>query len=144
MRSIRALLPGNKVYVVHRKRAQCFDVCCYSNHWEGLLGWKVGKGPKVDQGVKVPAWIKENRRYTISCLRGLIETDGSIYRDRGYPMVEFKSAGAMLAYDFDDMVRSLGFRPHTYWIAQSVRGIFHVRLSKNVAEFLRLVRPRKS
>jgi hypothetical protein len=129
--------------------SNCLDISSYSNHWEGLLGWRVGKGPKIDQSIRVPIWIKENRRFTIACLRGLIETDGSIYRDRGYPMVMFKSASAGLAEDVHVMITSLGFKPHTYEITRhktkwNRRPIFQVRLSKNVAQFLTIVRPRKS
>ena len=85
------LLPGNRVAFI-RKDDACLDVRCYSNHWEGLLGWRVGQGSKIAQDVKVPTWIKERRDYVIPCLRGLIETDGSIYVDRGYPMVMFANA----------------------------------------------------
>jgi hypothetical protein len=142
IRSLRLLLPSNKVSVVPQTDSW-FDISCYSNHWEDLLGWKVGKGPKIDQSITVPMWIKENRKFAIGCLRGLLETDGSIYRDRGYPMVMFKSASASLAEDVDSMIRSLGFEPHTYRIQRNPRPIFQVRLSRDVAEFLTVVRPCK-
>jgi hypothetical protein len=144
MRSIRRLLPANKVSVVRRPEKSWFDISCYSNHWEVLLGWKVGKGPKIDQRIQVPIWIKENRRFTICCLRGLLETDGSVYWDRGYQMVMFTAAAATLAEDVHCMIASLGFEPHTYRIHRKPRPIFHVRLSRQVAEFLSVVRPRKS
>lgn len=37
-------------------------------------------GRKTDNGFTVPEWIFENRDYTAFCLRGLIETDGGIYK----------------------------------------------------------------
>ena len=60
-----------------------------SNQLEELLGWDACKGPKYLQNVSVPEWIKTKKEYYTSCLRGLIETDGSIYSDRGYKMVNF-------------------------------------------------------
>ena len=37
-------------------------------------------GNKVEQQVGVPEWIKQDKNYTIKCLRGLIDTDGTIYK----------------------------------------------------------------
>ena len=144
MRAIRVLLPANRVSIVRHTHANAFDISCCSNHWEDLLEWSVGKGSKCDQSVRVPSWIKENRKYVISCLRGLLETDGSVYRDRGYPMVMFVSAIPGLAEDVHGMMQSLGFEPHTYAIVRNPRPVYRVRLSKGVAEFLKIVRPRKA
>lgn len=37
------------------------------------------KGNKITQQVDVPLWIKEEQRFIIACVRGLIDTDGSIF-----------------------------------------------------------------
>lgn len=42
------------------------------------LGLKMGN--KVEKQVKIPDWIKENNDYFISCIRGLIDTDGYLGR----------------------------------------------------------------
>ena len=55
---------------------------------------------------------------SIHCLQGLIETDGSIYTDRGYQMVIFSTVIAELAQQVELMMRSLGFRPHVYKVRQ--------------------------
>ncbi|MCP6718311.1 MAG: hypothetical protein KJI70_02110 [Patescibacteria group bacterium] len=44
------------------------------------LGLK--QGSKVKQQVDVPEWIKKNKQYSISCARGLIDTDGSVFTHR--------------------------------------------------------------
>ena len=49
--------------------------------------------------MSVPAWIKRRHEYRVACLKGLFETDGSIYSDRGYPMAMFASASVDLAWD---------------------------------------------
>jgi len=41
------------------------------------LGLK--KGNKVKQQVDIPDWIKQNKKYSIACVRGLIDTDGSVF-----------------------------------------------------------------
>ncbi len=143
-RAVRFLLPRNRVTFVS-KRSNCLDVSCYSNHWEALLGWHVGGGTKIVQRVSIPSWIKERRDYAIPCLRGLLETDGSIYVDRGYPMVMFVNACESLAADVAEILVSLGFAPRTYVVTKNRgRPIYHVRLSKHVLEFTALVRPRKA
>jgi len=148
--SLKLLLPENKVGLVHRDKSNCTDISIYSNQLETLLGWSAKSGSKFAQNVSVPKWIKEQKDYKINCLRGLIETDGSIYTDRGYKMVNFTSNIYKLACDTENMILSLGFKPHLYKVAREKKynfnqqSFYHVRLSKNVSEFLDLVKPDKS
>jgi hypothetical protein len=144
--ALRMLLPNNRVGWV-KKRGNCGYVYCYSNRWPKLLGWEVGQGSKFTQRVTVPLWVLTNREYTINCLRGFIETDGSIYSDRGYPMMMFVTIIEELAENFEYMVHSLGFLPKTYKITRlsnpNAQTLYHIRLPKNVKEFLQLVQPQK-
>lgn len=142
--SLKLLFPRNKVSVLNRKG--CFDVSIYSNNLEKILGWYAGKGPKYVQKVSIPEWIKEKDNYKIRCLKGLIETDGSIYFDRGYKMVIFTTVIPDLAKDVYEMIKSLNFNPRIYKIKpkkdkynynQQTR--YNIRLSKNVNEFLKVV-----
>ncbi len=146
--AIQALLPANKVSLVQRSDGH-IDVSCYSNRWEDLLGWKAGAGSKIVQRARVPQWIKEDRETTIHCLRGLIETDGSVYVDRGYPMIMFISASHELAEDFAEMVQSIGFNGRSYTIRNNAyydpfSFVHHVRVAKRARDFLALVNPDKS
>jgi hypothetical protein len=142
-RAVRTLLPRNRVAFV-TKRSRCYDVSCYSNHWETLLGWRVGHGTKISQRVSIPARIKERPDYAGACLRGLLETDGSVYVDRGYLMVMFVNACEPLARDVSEVMTTIGFAPRTYVMdTNRPRPVYHVRLSKRVEDFLHLVRPMK-
>ena len=144
--SLMQLLPANKVSLVGSK-GNYVNVSVYSNHLEALLGWKALGGSKHRQGVEVPRWICQNRSLSIACLRGLIETDGAIYSDRGYPMVIFSTVIPKLAQQVDAMMRDLGFRPHLYRTRQdrsSVSVKYQVRLSQGVTAFLALVNPLKA
>lgn len=148
--SLQRLFPQNKVGISEQK-SDCFDVSVYSNHLEKMLGWKAKGGSKFLQKVSVPDWIKENDKYKINCLKGLIETDGCIYNDRGYRMVNFTTIIPKLANDVQNILKSLGFIPHIYKIKRGFdkkhnlhqQTVFHVRISKNVDEFLDLVKPEK-
>jgi DNA-binding transcriptional regulator WhiA len=147
--TLAELFPQNKVSVVDRDKGY-LDISVFSNHLEEILPWKSNSGSKFVQNANVPDWIKENNVYKIECLRGLIETDGSVYFDRKYKMVIFKTIILDLANDCFDMIISLGFNPHIYKVEKSENGYtnqktaYHVRLSKNVQEFLDLVKIEKS
>jgi len=136
--AIQGLLPDNKVGIIYRAKSYV-DVSCYSNQWESWLGWRVGRGSKYRQRVTIPQWIQKGRLTTISCLRGLIETDGSIYRDRGYLMVSFTTMIPRLAVDVSTLITKLGFKPHTYKTHEAKKVKHVVRLSRNVKQFIGLL-----
>ena len=54
------------------------------------LGLKIGH--KVKQQVDVPDWIKNDISFSVACLRGLVDTDGSIFTHR------YKVAGKYYKY----------------------------------------------
>lgn len=37
------------------------------------------RGNKLKQGLRIPQWILNNRKYKIACVRGLVDTDGCIF-----------------------------------------------------------------
>lgn len=45
-----------------------------------LKGLGLGIGDKVKRQVDVPIWVKEDKSLSKSCLRGLMDTDGGIFR----------------------------------------------------------------
>ena len=135
--AIQSLLPKNKVSIVNRPGENCVDLSCYSNKWENWLGWKVGKGSKFRQQVSIPAWIQNNRDFTIPCLRGLIESDGCIYLDRGYRMVNFTTMIPKLANDVFALITQLGFKAHFYEVKRKPHPKYVVRVSKNTDQFIK-------
>ncbi len=134
--SIEKLLPDNRVSLVMRKERYA-DISCFSNYWEGLLGWRVGAGSKIRQQVHVPLWIKHDPVHAKECLRGLLQTDGSFYMDRGYPMVNFVNHNEILALDVLDIIKSLGYMPQFQKVKAKTGIRFTVRLSKNVDRFVK-------
>ncbi len=144
--ALQQLLPRNRVALVHGN-GNYVNVSVYSNSLELLLGWRAAGGSKKKQSVRVPPWICHNRTLSIHCLRGLIETDGAVYHDRGYPMVIFSSVIFELAEQIDQMICDLGFRSRFYSVRRPGEESpykYQVRLSKDVVAFLDLVRPLKA
>ena len=109
--ALQFLLPKNKVSVYRRRVDNCFEVYVYSNLLGDWMPWKVGMGPKARQGARVPSWIRRDLLFTQLCLRGLIQTDGCIYTDRGYRMVNFTNNNRLLAEDARDMFVQIGYNP---------------------------------
>ena len=71
---------------------------------------KIGlkQGNKVKQQVDIPEWIKRNKEYRIACVRGLVDTDGSVFIHR------YKVKGKEYAY------KKLLFTSHSELLRQSV------------------------
>lgn len=151
-KAIQSLFPNNKVSQVVKQK-NCIDISCYSNEWEKILGWMANGGSKFKQNVDIPKWVFSKKKYLISCLKGLIETDGTIYTDRGYKMVMFTSTILCLAESVNKAVKQLRFGSHFYKIAKEKQAskygltkstLYRVRISKKTEQFLKLVKPLKS
>lgn len=146
--AIQKICPTNKISFVLKKNARCGDISCYSNKWPELLGWQVGA--KYDQNIHIPEWILNNKKYSIACLKGLIETDGAVYFDRKYKAVIFTSIIKKIADQVFDIIKKLEFEPKMYTIQPknndgNIRKVrYNIRLTKNVDEFLKIVPVKKS
>jgi DNA-binding transcriptional regulator WhiA len=136
---IKIIFPENKVTLVDRIYAT--DISCYSNKWEGILNWRAKGGSKIKQKVGVPVWIKQNISYTIECLRGLLQTDGSIYLDRGYKMVNFTSADYTLIEDVKFMLEKTGFNTNIRISHNKIKNQtkYIIRISKNVENLIKKI-----
>jgi DNA-binding XRE family transcriptional regulator len=76
-------------------------------------------GHKIKHGLDVPTWIKNNPRYSRFCLRGLIDTDGSVfahqYRSGGkrysYKKLDFCSLSTPLLRSAYTIFQANGMKP---------------------------------
>lgn len=137
VKNLKIIFPKNKVSTINKGNA--LDISVYSNDLEGVLGWKAKGGSKIVQKVSVPDWIKQNINYRKECLRGLFQTDGSLYNDRGYQMANFTSVGYTLIKDVEHMLKEIGFENKTRKIIDRGRIKYVIRISKNTKKFVELV-----
>ena len=135
-RNLEIIAPENRINIA-KQRKNCVDIYCYSNDWEKVLGWKVGK--KIEQQVSVPSWIKENPTYSKRCLKGLFQSDGSIYYDRKYLMVNFVNCCSTLAFDVLNMIESLGFKVKMSTFQQKYSIKYTVRVATNTRHFIEVI-----
>ncbi|TFG25849.1 MAG: hypothetical protein EU532_11225 [Promethearchaeota archaeon] len=116
-----------------------------------LLGLQ--KGDKVKNQVGVPEWIKINRDFCKGCLKGLLDTDGSIFPVISEKTIKmnFKNNSKPLVNDFKYMCEILDIR-----VSKIIEGItdsfrdkkfkfykVHIGAKDQVAKFLYLVKPMK-
>jgi hypothetical protein len=134
--SLKRTFPHNRVSW-HKRSRNCSDVSVYSNELERFLGWTAYGGPKHVQNIRVPSWVFYEKEYIRSCLRGLIETDGSIYSDRGYTFVNFTTIIHGLSQDVQIMLALLGYESSTNSsIQKSGKRKFVTRVSRNTSQFI--------
>ena len=105
---------------------------------------KIGLKPghKTENQVSVPNWLKKSEEFCRRCVKGLIDTDGSIYNDkredRVYKRIIFKNYSEPLLLDFKEMCSKLDI--------DTVNGGPHqVHVSrKDVEKFIKIVDPIKA
>lgn len=81
------------------------------------IGLKVGD--KVRQQVDVPDWIKNSPKYRLSCVRGLMDTDGGVFlhrykvngKDYFYKKICFSNKSIPLLLFVKETLKELGFTP---------------------------------
>lgn len=101
-------------------------------------------GNKLANKVSIPDWIIENRKYLISTLRGLFDTDGSIYQDKHtfksklycYINVAYSIYNETLYKQVYELLIKLGFHPTT----STPRNIL-IRIADEVDLFFSIIQP---
>jgi len=70
------------------------------------------EGSKIKNNVKIPPWIFYSKEYIESCIRGLIDTDGSVcsITGRNYPYIWFSCNVPNLRNSFDRAMKMLGIK----------------------------------
>ena len=104
------------------------------------LGLKIGD--KKKNQVRVPKWIRNDREYSLKCLKGLIDSDGSVYLDnrdnRSYKRIAFKNTSQPLLDDFIKLCEYNDLRAYH-------GGKNQVQVSmKDIEKFIDKVRPIKN
>jgi DNA-binding transcriptional regulator WhiA len=132
------LFPDNKIGIINRGTS--VDVSLYSNQLPSLLGYSWDHGPKNTQNIRIPPWIYRRRASSIACLRGLLQTDGSLYVDRGYQMINFTNTAEKLSMGVFRIMRMLGYFPQLRTVQQpNAKTKYIIRLSKDVDQFVRQI-----
>ncbi|MFH1444868.1 MAG: LAGLIDADG family homing endonuclease [Nanoarchaeota archaeon] len=72
-------------------------------------------GNKIENRLRIPKWIQKNNDFLKACIRGLIDTDGSVFRlskkDPNIIRISFKNFNNELMFDMKSSLIKLGYNP---------------------------------
>jgi intein/homing endonuclease len=117
---VQKMLKGmtpSKIYKKYDKNGNCVHLRlnCKKDVLRLLSLSILKSGDKIKNKVTIPIWIYKNKIYLKSCIRGLIDTDGSVFRmsQRDYNLVriEFKNVNKNLLNDARRALILLNFHP---------------------------------
>ncbi|MFX0022873.1 MAG: LAGLIDADG family homing endonuclease [Candidatus Hermodarchaeota archaeon] len=117
-----------------------------------LLGLK--PGDKVKNQIRVPDWIKSKNTFNLACLKGLFDTDGSVFpvEEENTIRLNFKNGSFPLVKDFKEMSESNGIKTSKISSYKelsektgkfSITYIVQIQARKQVERFLIIVKPKK-
>lgn len=77
-------------------------------------------GDKIRQNIDIPGWIKNSKNYSLACIRGLVDTDGSIFTHKyeshnkqyGYKKLDFSTASPHLMSSASKIFKKLGIKTY--------------------------------
>lgn len=105
----------------HRKPKSTYDVVvsrtALTDFLTKDLGLKIGS--KTRQQIDIPKWIQKDKKLSIACLRGLVDTDGSIITHK------YKSKNKYYSY------KKIGFTNRSRPVLEFVNGILNKSGIKN-------------
>lgn len=134
-KNLAEVFPDNKVSSVSRSD-NALDISVYSNKINGLFGWYLEKGKKNEQIIKIPSWIETNEDFIKNFIKGIFESDGSIYNDRGYLMANVVSYNKEVVDYTCTRLQDLGFSPKQYHTKERGRDRYTMRVSKRTQELI--------
>lgn len=97
------------------KSQDAMYVCVNSKNLVNYLG-TIGLPPgnKKHNKISIPNWIKQNPEFLKACIRGLVDTDGSVHhlsnKDPHLIRINFSSHNPVLFDDFYNCLTELGYR----------------------------------
>jgi len=96
----------------HKTRKELFLVKGSKDLVYTLKEYGFPPGNKISNNVCIPPWIFKSNEYLKACIRGLIDTDGSVspITGRTYPYIWFKSSIPNLRRTFTLAMNMLGFK----------------------------------
>jgi len=94
-------------------------------------------GNKIKNQLQIPKWIKQNPKYLSLCLRGLYDTDGSVYKltNQNCYQIDFCNKNQYLLEDVRESLICLGICPSKI----SKRKDIYITKKEEIRKFLKLI-----
>jgi len=116
MRYLFGIIPNKST----RKKQKAVSLCISRSELVNFLhahGLKIGN--KIRQELDIPSWILSRKSWTINCIKGIMDTDGSVFGERhkykdkvyNYPRIHFVSASEKLLNSIYKILCSFDLKP---------------------------------
>ena len=130
-------LKTREVTQKHKNNARFLDIS--SKELVNLFySMGIKPGNKIRNQSTIPDWIKENENFLKTCLRGLIDTDGSVFRmsnkDPNLIRINFTSYNITLMNDVRNSFINLGFHPSKIILNKNIYISRQMEISKYLKE----------
>ena len=89
--------------------------------FKNLVDYGLVSGNKKLNNVRIPNWIMNNKEFAKACVRGLMDTDGSVFYHKNSVKIELSSGIPNLHDSFEKSMRSLGFNKR--WSQENTNGV---------------------
>lgn len=98
-------------------------------------------GDKKENNVKIPKWIFRSKKYIRACIRGLIDTDGSLcpITGRDYPYIWFSSNIDGIREGFDMAMKKLGFKTSKWNIRENRTPDIYIGNKKDIEKYIQTI-----
>ena len=106
-----------------------------------LMQFGLKSGDKVKNNVGIPSWIFDSNEHVVACVRGLIDTDGSVcpITGRDYPYIWFSSAIPNLMEDFSKAMKQLGIKTSKWNIKQKRASDIYIGSKEMIRKYLKTI-----
>ncbi|OGI15912.1 hypothetical protein A3K63_00960 [Candidatus Micrarchaeota archaeon RBG_16_49_10] len=117
---VKPLFEQTLGFSFHIKRYKNFNGIALLNQNRSLVflleNFGLKRGNKINNNLGIPDWVSKNTDFMEAFLRGLIDTDGSVYclPKRDHPCISLKTKMPKLMVDFSGCMKVLGIRT-TKW-----------------------------
>jgi hypothetical protein len=105
----------------------------------GVTGLGIQKGNKKLNQIAVPTWIIKNPEYHIPCVRGLVDSDGSVFIGKNGLTANVSNTSKPIL----DFVESFCINHEFRYTRDRTRPKVSISRTEDVKEFLRMVKPLK-
>lgn len=102
---------NTKVFVFKQKGANALYLSVSSKIVVDFLEQKgFNPGNKIKNKLRIPGWIIKNKKYLSACIRGLFDTDGSVYKipNQNVYQITFTNHNSFLLKDVRESLLALG------------------------------------
>lgn len=107
--------------IIHKPKDSVLDVTISRRELVRFCNEELGLviGNKIRQQIDIPDWVQSKVQFQIACVRGLIDTDGSVFTHRykvngkwyAYKKLAFTSLSKPLAHSVHAILKALGLNP---------------------------------